>query len=162
MVKINIYVFDSSALMHLFDYYYESRFPTLWKRFYQFVESGQIVSVREVKNEIYGHHNKERRINQWAKQSSELFTTPTLEEMQFVQEIFEVEHFQVIISRKNLLRGKPVADPFVIAKAKVINGTVVTNEANKLHGAKIPNICEHFNVKCANLEKFMEVEGWSF
>ena len=148
--------------MHLFDYYYESRFPTLWKRFYQFVESGQIVSVREVKNEIYGHHNKERRINQWAKQSSELFTTPTLEEMQFVQEIFEVEHFQVIISRKNLLRGKPVADPFVIAKAKVINGTVVTNEANKLHGAKIPNICEHFNVKCVNLEKFMEVEGWSF
>lgn len=148
--------------MHLFDYYYDSRFPTLWKRFYQFVESGQIVSVREVKNEIYGHHNKERRINQWAKQSSELFTTPTLEEMQFVQEIFEVEHFQVIISRKNLLRGKPVADPFVIAKAKVINGTVVTNEANKLHGAKIPNICEHFNVKCVNLEKFMEVEGWSF
>lgn len=77
--------------------------------------------------------------------------------MLFVQEIFKVEHFQIIISRKNLLSGKPVADPFVIAKAKVIDGTVVTNESYKPHGAKIPNICEYFNVKCANLEKFMEI-----
>lgn len=159
---MSIYVFDSSALMHLFDYYYESRFPTLWKKFYQSVESEQVVSVREVRNEIDGHHNKERRINQWAKQNTELFTIPTLEEMQFVQEIFKVEHFQVIISRKNLLSGKPVADPFVIAKAKIIDETVVTNEANKPHGAKIPNICEHFNVKCMDLEKFMEVEDWRF
>lgn len=159
---MNIYVFDSSALMHLFDYYYESRFPTLWKRFNQSVENGQVVSVREVKNEIFGHHNKERRINKWAKQNPWLFTAPTLEEMQFVQEIFKVEHFQVIISRKNLLIGKPVADPFVIAKAKVIEGTVVTNETYKPHGAKIPNICEYFNIKCVNLEKFMENEDWSF
>jgi predicted nucleic acid-binding protein len=159
---MKIYIFDSSALMHLFDYYYESRFPTLWKKFYQSVESGHVVSVREVRNEIDGHHNKERRINQWAKQNTELFTTPTLEEMRFVQEIFKVEHFQVIISRKNLLSGMPVADPFVIAKAKIIDGTVVTNEANKPHGAKIPNICGYFNVKCMDLEKFMEVEDWRF
>jgi len=31
---------------------------------------------------------------------------------------------------KKSVKGKPVPDPFVIAKAKVINGTVVTNEAN--------------------------------
>ena len=91
-----------------------------------------------------------------------MFAIPTLDEMQFVQEIFKVEHFLVIISRKNLLSGKPVADPFVIAKAKIINGTVVTNEVNKPHGAKIPNICEYFNVKCMDLEKFMEVEDWRF
>jgi len=159
---MNLYVFDSSALMHLFDYYYESRFPTLWQKFYQSVESGQVVSVREVRNEIDGYHNTERRINQWAKQNSELFTIPTLEEMKFVQEIFKVEHFQVIISRKNLLSGRPVADPFVISKAKVIDGTVVTNEATKPHGAKIPNICERFSINCMDLEKFMEVENWRF
>lgn len=149
---MNLYVFDSSALMHLFDYYYESRFPTLWQRFYQYVESGQVVSVREVRNEIEGHHNKERRINQRAKQNTDLFTISTLKEMKFVQEIFKVEHFQVIISRKDLLSGKPVADPFVIAKAKIIDGTVVTNEANKPHGAKIPNICEHFSAVVMHLQ----------
>lgn len=135
---------------------------TLWGKFYKSVECGQVISVREVKNEIDGHHNKERRINQWAKKNAVLFTIPTYEEMKFVQEIFKVEHFQLIISRKNLLRGKPVADPFVIAKAKIIDGTVVTNEANKPNGAKIPNICERFNVKCINLEQFMEFEGWTF
>jgi len=159
---MSIYVFDSSALLHLFDYYFESRFPTLWKRFYKSVEIGQVVSVREVKKEIDGHHNQERRINKWAKQNSTIFTTPTIEEMMFVQEIFKVEHFQAVISKKNLLNGKPVADPFVIAKAKVIKATVVTNEANRLNGAKIPNICEHFKVKCIDLEKFMEVENWTF
>ncbi len=82
--------------------------------------------------------------------------------MQFVQEIFSVACFQAVISRKNILNGKPVADPFVIAKAKVISGIVVTNEANKPDGNKIPNICEKFSISCVNLEKFMEVEGWIF
>ncbi|NJD01221.1 MAG: DUF4411 family protein [Ruminiclostridium sp.] len=159
---MNNYIFDSSALMHLFDYYYESRFPTLWEYFYQSVKNGQVISVREVRNEIEGHHNKERRINQWAKQKSGIFTVPTLEELAFVQEIFKIEHFQAIISRKNLLNGKPVADPFVIAKAKIVNGIVVTNEVNRPNGVKIPNICEHFKVGCVNLEKFMEIENWRF
>ena len=103
-----------------------------------------------------------RRINQWARQNIAMFTAPTYEEMQFVKEIFKVEHFQVIISRKNLLNGKPVADPFIIAKAKIIDGIVVTNEVNNPNGAKIPNICERFNIKCINLERFMEIEKWSF
>lgn len=128
---MNIYVFDSDVLIHLFEYYYESRFPTLWKMFYKYVESEQIVSVREVRNEIDRYRIKERRINKWIKQNPQVFTIPTLEEMQFVKEIFQVEHFQAIISQKNRLSGKPVADPFVIAKAKIISGTVVTNEANR-------------------------------
>jgi hypothetical protein len=45
---------------------------------------------------------------------------------------------------------------------RMMHGSVFKKGVNKLHGAKIPNICEHFNVKCVNLEKFMEVEGWSF
>ncbi len=159
---MNVYVFDSNALMHLFDYYFESRFTTLWKCFYKYVDNGQIVSVREVRNEINGHYNKERRVNIWAKNNSTIFTTPTMEEMLFVREIFKIEHFQVVISRKNLLNGRPVADPFVIAKAKVMDAVVVSNEANRPQGAKIPNICEHFNVKCINLERFMEVENWMF
>jgi len=159
---MNIYIFDSSALIHLFDYYYESRFPTLWDKFYHSVKIGQVISVREVRNEIEGHHNKERRINQWATHNSTLFPTPTYEETLFVREIFNVAQFQAIISRKNMLNGKPVADPFVIAKAKVINGIVVTNEVNRSGGNKIPNICENFNIDCVNLERFMEIEEWIF
>jgi hypothetical protein len=41
---MKIYVFDASVLMHLFDYYYESRFPTLWERFNHGVNIGLSVS----------------------------------------------------------------------------------------------------------------------
>ena len=157
-----MYVLDSSALMHLFDYYYESRFPTLWELFNQGVDCGQFTSVREVRNEIDGHYNKERKINLWARDNSKIFTTPSENEMLLVQDIFKIEHFQAIISRRNLLAGKPVADPFVVAKAKFINGVVVTIEANRPNGAKIPNICECFNTKCLSLEEFMEAEKWRF
>jgi hypothetical protein len=38
------------------------------------------------------------------------------------------------------LCGSPVADPFVIACAKVSNGAVVTQEVKKEGGLKIPNV----------------------
>jgi hypothetical protein len=53
-------------------------------------------------------------------------------------------------------------DPFVIAKAAVDGRTVVTMEALKPQAAKIPNICQHFNVPCLSLEEFMIKEGWEF
>jgi len=83
-------------------------------------------------------------------------------ELQFVATIFQNPHFHGLISKKQLLRGDPVADPFVIACAKVRGGTVVTEERLNPNGARIPNVCEHFNVSCINLEKFMDQQKWSF
>ena len=40
--------------------------------------------------------------------------------------------------------------------------TVVTMESLKPNAARIPNICEHFGVRCMDLEEFMEAEGWKF
>jgi Domain of unknown function (DUF4411) len=52
--------------------------------------------------------------------------------------------------------------PFVIAKAAIDKGVVVTMEQLKPKGAKIPNICDHFKVEWRNLEQFMEEQGWEF
>lgn len=46
------YVFDSNTLIALFRHYYPGRFPSLWQKFAQAVDSQTIISVREVKNEI--------------------------------------------------------------------------------------------------------------
>lgn len=67
-----------------------------------------------------------------------------------------------MIRNKERLQGKPVADPFVIARAKVLNCQVVTTEVFRDNSAKIPNVCKYFSVQCINLEKFMEQEGWTF
>jgi hypothetical protein len=85
-----------------------------------------------------------------------------LVEQVLVSEIFKVSHFQSLVKQQSLLKGKPVADPFVIAKAWDNNGCVVTEEKWKSKAAKIPNVCEYFNVNCTNLEGFMERENWTF
>ncbi|MBK6328445.1 MAG: DUF4411 family protein [Chloroflexi bacterium] len=154
-----IYVFDSSTLIDLFRYYYPSRFPSLWDKFAEAVTTQTIISVREVKNEI---GQRDDRLSQWMKQQRDFFQPPDTEELRFVAEIFAVPHFQMLVRKQERLQGKPVADPFVIAKAKIIQGCVVTEETFKPNGARIPNVCQHFGVDCLSLEGFMERENWTF
>lgn len=61
-----------------------------------------------------------------------------------------------------MLVGDPAADPFVIARAKIIGGCVVTEEKLKPNAAQIPNVCDHFGIDCTNLEGLIEAEGWQF
>lgn len=155
------YIFDTSAFRTLFKNYYESRFPTLWRDFAVLIKEGKIESVREVANEINSYSGKDR-LMEWYKENPSIFSIPTLEEQQIVQQIFRIPHFNQLVSKKVILSGKPCADPFLIAKAKVSNFYLVTQEEYKENGAKIPNVCEHFGVKCTNLEGFMELENWNF
>jgi Domain of unknown function (DUF4411) len=76
--------------------------------------------------------------------------------------IYSVTHFQQNIEQQKLLKGGKNADPFVIAKAAIDGRAVVTMEQLRPNAVKIPNICQHFSVKCLSLEEFMEEEGWQF
>jgi len=156
-----MYVFDTNSLSVLFDNFYLDRFPSLWEKFDQLILVGGIVSVREVYNEIT-RRERDTRLIEWAKNQRELFVQPTVKEMQFVSQIFAVPHFRALIRKKETLVGTPVADPFLIAKAKVDSRLLVTQETLKPNAAKIPNVCEKFGVPYTNLEGFMEREGWQF
>ena len=154
------YVFDSDSLINLFRHYYPERFPTLWEKFNTLVREGELTSVREVINEI---GLSEDPLGTWAKeQKNMLFLESTVEELKFVSEIFQVQHFQAMIRKQERLKGKPVADPFVIARAKISGACVVTQEKKAENAAKIPNVCDHFRIPCINLEGFMEKENWIF
>ena len=154
------YVFDSDSLINLFMHYYPRRFPTLWEQFDALVSVGELISVREVFNEI---GSRKDSLGTWAKkQKNILFLETTFEEFKFVAEIFQVRHFQAMIRKQERLKGKPVADPFVIARAKILNACVVTQEKKTENAAKIPNVCDHFGIPCINLEGFMEKENWTF
>ncbi|MBN2209978.1 MAG: DUF4411 family protein [Sedimentisphaerales bacterium] len=154
------YVFDSGPLIDLFKHYYPERFPSLWEKFHTLVLEGRIVSVREVYNEI---DTGEDALANWAKeQKNKLFSPPAVEELKFVTEIFKVKHFQAMIRKKELLQGKAVADPFVIARAKVLECSVVTNEVFKENSSQMPNVCKKFSIPCISLEEFMKRENWRF
>ena len=154
------YVFDTSSFSVLGNYYPE-QFPTFWEKFNQAVVVGDIISVREVHRELefYARHP---HLSDWVGDHRDIFLLPSPEETQFVQEIFSVQHFRMLVSEQDLLAGNLRADPFIIAKAKVINSCVVTEENRQPNAARIPNVCEHFGIDCTNLQGFMEREGWTF
>jgi len=143
----------------MFKYYYPERFPSLWKRFDRLFEDEQIISVKEVSRELEG---QEDLLSQWVKDNKSFFQLPAANEFLIVTGIFQIPHFQALIRKQERLLGKPVADPFVIAKAQSIGGCVITTEKYKENAAQIPNVCERFNIPCMDLERFMKEENWTF
>ncbi len=155
-----IYVFDTSSIRSL-QHFYPSVFKTIWDGLDGLVQQQNLISTREVWNEL-GRQNVSANVLAWAKQNKQIFTTPNAAELQIVAQIFQIKHFQSLIGEQQRLKGTPVADPFVIACAKIKGGTVVTEEQLKQNAAKIPNVCQHFNVPCIDLEGFMQQQGWEF
>lgn len=155
-----IYVFDTSSIRSL-QHFYPSVFKTIWDGLDILVQQKTLISTREVWNELE-RQNISDDVLAWAKYNKHIFTTPASAELQFVAQILQIKHFQSLIGEQQRLKGTPVADPFIIACAKINGGTVVTEEQIKPHAAKIPNVCQHFNVPCIDLEKFMQQQGWVF
>lgn len=163
------YVFDTSSIRSL-QHFYPRVFKSIWDGLADLVARQEILSTREVYNEL------ERQaittdVLTWTKANKALFTTPTGAELQFVAEIFRIPHFHALIGAQQRLKGMPVADPFVIACARVHRATVVTEEGWQRGGeplrlkpgaAKIPNVCAHFRIPCIDLEEFMHQQGWTF
>ena len=155
-----IYVFDTSSIRSL-QHFYPRVFRKIWSDIEVIAQAGNFISTREVFNELE-RQDVSDEIRQWVKDHKSLFTTPSAAELNFVADIFKVKHFQGLIGAQQRLKGMPVADPFVIACAKVKNGTVVTEERSKPNAAKIPNVCQHFKIPCIDLEEFMYQQGWTF
>jgi hypothetical protein len=120
------------------------------------VGDGKLWSVREVLKELDVLCRHESVIA-WAHGHRSLFRRPSTEEMALVTEILAVPGFDGLVKLKSITRGTPVADPFLIAAAKVYGGCVVTMEEDR-PGAKIPHVCKHFHVDCTNLRGFFKRE----
>lgn len=154
-----IYVFDTNSFSEMSPYFPDV-FPAFWTRFDQAVAAGEITSTREVLREL--KDGPQNHILDWCKLNSAIFTTPDGVETAFVPRIFAVPQFQQLISTKSALRGTPVADPFVIARAAALGGTVVSEESPKPGKPNIPAVCQHFGVPCMKLGDFMRAERWTF
>ena len=151
-----MYVLDTNAFYSLGSYY-PSRFPTIWKRIDELVNMKEFWSVREVRREIEINCPYEN-ISNWVRSNIKVFRTPTSRELEIVSLIFQRKQFLGLVKRRNILLGLPVADPFIVAAAKVLNGSVVTQEIFKEGGARIPTVCREFDVECINMERFLERE----
>lgn len=156
-----IYVFDNSSLSNILNHYYQDRFPSFWEKFNEIVSQGNLISVREVRNELTGKFDDDT-IETLVKHNRIFFSDPTNAKLSFITQIYSVIHIQHNLDKKKIFSGGFFADPFVIAKAWKEKGTVVTEEDYKEHGAKIPNICRHFDILCIKLEGFLKEVDWKF
>src|SRR5262245_20788235 len=107
------YVFECNSF-NVLSNYYPDRFPTFWEQFEQSIAAGDVLSCKEVFNELQRLGHTEW-IRKWAQGHKALFEAPTPDEGAFVAKIFNVAHFRQLVGNKQLLNGHPVADPFVIA-----------------------------------------------
>ena len=146
-----MYLFDTN-IFYTLGHYFPSRFPTIWATLDELVLRGEVESVREVRREIERNCPFEH-IEKWVKRNRDIFKTPTPEELAIVESIFREERFQALVRRENILKGLPVADPFLIAAGKAKRAVVVTMEKPTSGGARIPDVCRALRVRCINLEK---------
>ncbi|CAM2008025.1 PIN domain-containing protein [Acanthopleuribacter pedis] len=155
-----MYIFDSNSFNEM-SKIYPSRFPSFWTKIDEYIKNGSIISVKEAYEEVTRGADQDDFLD-WVKNNKAIFLAPSQQETFFVVEIFETKNFRDMVRKKQLFEGKPVADPFLIASAKVREGIVVTEERYRKNSAKIPTICEHFGIKTLNLEGFMTQENWLF
>ena len=157
-----IYVFDTNSLSNVLRHYYRGTFPSFWVKFDAMLQAKRVISVREARLELEQRFERAVIQEQFLAHNADFFENPDGAELSFITQIYSVPHFQQNLDRKKLLQGGPFADPFVIAKARVKQAAVVTEEERREHGARIPNICEHFGIECVKLEGFLVKEDWKF
>ena len=157
---MTIYIFDTNALRSL-GYYYPNRFPTIWKKIDELTEIGLLRSVKEGQREIESNCPF-KHIRDWVKKHHYIFIKPTEEESKIISEIFKKEQFRGLVRKTSIIKGLPVADPFIIAAAKVYFACVITQESLKPGGARIPTLCKELDIDCRDLEGFLELEGLKY
>jgi len=150
------YIFDSGPFIDLKNYPSDI-FASLWDKLLNMIDNGEILSSSEVLRELEDYDDE---IAKWAKANKKIFLKPTLEEQKEVQKI--LEKHPDLVKEEAILLGKPYADPFVIAQAKLHNCTLVHNEKYKPNAHKIPNVCKTFNVDEIPLFEFFRREKWKF
>lgn len=151
-----IYVVDTNIFSIAFRNLSINIFPEIWTPWSNGMKEGKIISIDEVYCEldsVWG--NKEEGL--WLKEHKKYFLKPTNEEGYYLSEIFKNKKFREGIKEQSLRSGAPEADAMLVAKAKVVNGIVVTAEGEKENSEKIPNIASTFGVPYMNRNNFYKL-----
>lgn len=147
------YLLDSNTLIEAKNRYYQMNIcPGYWTWVLKVNKSGDVASIDSVGKELReGNDN----LAQWARDNTHLFLEESDEATQeafsdVANHVASLAHIMHPGAMEDFLEK---ADPWLIAKARVINAVVVTHEMkNDAVRRKfiIPNICEHFGVKYMN------------
>lgn len=148
------YVIDNNIFSMTFRNFSFDVFDDIWIPWSNGMKEGKIISIDEVFCEMDNLWGKKVEAGLWLKEHKKYFIKPTNEEGYYIREIFKNNKFREGIKESSLRNGTPEADAMLVAKAKVINGIVVTAEGEKENSEKIPNIAMAFGVPYMNRDNF--------
>lgn len=153
------YSMDTSGWMDGWTRYYPPDvFPSLWERLAELVSDGLIKSSEEVYVEIEA---KDDGLHDWLKTRKKDLLVPIDADVQETVAGLLADHPRLV----DTLKGRSQADPFVIATAELLNGTVVTGEkpSYNLARPRIPDVCRaRGKVRCISFLDMMKELGWKF
>jgi hypothetical protein len=151
-----IYCIDTSSLIFAKNSFPTDLFPGFWTPFEDKIRDKSLISIHPVWEEI---GKGDDGLPKWAKDNHVLFHEVTTEIGYAVKKVITAGKEIV-----NPLLEKDEADPYLIALAMVVNGTVVTQEKAKTKKGqiKIPIVCQRLNIPCTDLHGMMRDLGWSF
>ena len=150
------YSVDTSIFIHAWNkaYPYE-RFPSLWREMGVLIDKGILIAADEVKGELEVQKDE---LYKWVQQRSHIYIQSTAIIQQEVTNI--LKQFRGLANENSLI---PVADPFVIALAKVKDCTVITQEkGGSIKNPNIPIVCKYYKIRCIDLFEFVNEQNWSF
>lgn len=152
------YCFDSNAFIEPWKRYPVAVFPSLWDRLGAAMDDGLVIAPDEVYREI---QKQEDPLYAWLKPRKRLFRTIDTPLASALTEVLAVERFA-----RMLEVGRNQADPWVVALARVVDGGIVVSDEGRSRNPerkpKVPDVCDHFGVRCVKFHDFLVATGWRF
>ncbi|MDX9697749.1 MAG: DUF4411 family protein [Bacteroidales bacterium] len=154
--KANIYCLDANVLIQAWQKYYSPKFcPEYWNILNDLGKQNRIFLPEVVKEEIT---RTEDELSIWLKKSSIPIQKIDEEIIKNWQKIIEVNPLHKLLVDN--VKGRSLADPWVISHAMKMNATVVTKEnketAYNSKRIKIPNVCENIGLRWINDFEFIQ------
>lgn len=149
---MDLFILDSNIFIEAKNRHYGFDFcPAFWDFLDIEIKKTTILTIKEVYNEL---SKGDDDLANWikARKDSSFFIPFDDEETQ--KEFTKIAQYVVNnFSTEQANKFLDVADPWLIAKAKVLGATIVTQEVlapSNTRKVKIPNICVHFGVNYTN------------
>lgn len=155
---MSLYILDSNFFIQAHRAYYPLDVVTsFWTKISELANQGKIRSIDKVKSEIYANSSHEDELKHWCENN--LPVDFFLDTNSVVPDYIDLvewansmhNHYKPMAIQEFL--SAELADPWLVAYAKANNYTVVTyekSEPNIKRKIKIPEACNHFDVKYIN------------
>jgi len=161
------YLLDSNVFIQAKRYYYPiDIFPGFWDWLDQEQSIGRIASISSVEKELSDGNDE---LADWSHERKNTGWFLSEEDEETQTRITEIAEWIVNPKQRFKETAWPIflkgADPWLIAKAKSIGATLVTQEKYDKNCRKkilIPNVCEAFEVNYINTLELIRITGASF